>query len=77
MIFLQERPQFKFNSEQLKSWVTTVWDGMKPFMISNSKIKREMLMMLIEKMLVNLNNPVITTDLLMESMDTRMYKYLT
>lgn len=76
MILLQERPQFKYNSKQLKLWITTVWDGIKPFMISNAKIRREMLTLLIEKILVNLNNPVITADFLMDSMNTRMYQYL-
>lgn len=69
----KERPQFKFNSEQIKSWVTKVWDGMKPFMTSNIRIKREMLTLLIEKMLINLNNPVVIADFLMNSMDTRMF----
>jgi len=67
----KDRTPFKYNSEQIKSWVTTVWDNMKPFVLSNSRIKREMLTMLIEKMLVNLNNPLFTADFLMESMDTR------
>lgn len=73
MILLQDRPQFKYNSKQLKTWVTTVWDGMKPFMTSNAKIRREMLTLLIEQILVNLNNPVITADFLMDSMQTRTY----
>lgn len=72
MNLLKERPQFKYNSEQIKSWVTTVWDNMKPFMVSNAKIRREMLTLLIEKMLVNLNNPLVTADFLMDSMDSRM-----
>lgn len=67
-----DRPQFKYNLELIKSWVTTVWDGMKPFMISNAKVRRDMLTLLIEKMLGNLNNPLVTADFLMESMDTRM-----
>lgn len=61
--------------ELLKSWTTTVWDGMKPFMLSNAKIRREMLTLLIEKMLVYLNNPLVTADFLMDSMDTRMFEY--
>jgi len=70
---LKERPQFKYNSEQLKTWVTEIWDGMKPFMSSNIKIRREMLTLLIEKMLMHLNNPLVTADFLMDSLDTRMF----
>lgn len=70
----KERPQFKFNSEQIKSWVTKVWNDMKPFM-SNIKIQREMLTLLIEKMLINLNNPLVIADFLMNSMDTRMFNF--
>ncbi|XP_060840353.1 nucleolar complex protein 4 homolog B [Rhopalosiphum padi] len=65
-----KRPQFKYNFEQLKSWVTVVWDDMKPFMLSNIKIRREMLTLLIEKMLMHLNNPLVTADFLMDSLDT-------
>ncbi|XP_025407658.1 nucleolar complex protein 4 homolog B isoform X1 [Sipha flava] len=65
-----KRPKFKYNSEQIKTWVTTVWEGMKPFMLSNSKIRREMLTLLIEKMLMHLKNPLVTADFLMNSMDT-------
>jgi len=64
-----KRSQFKYNSEQMKSWVSAVWNGMKPFMLSNSRIRREMLTLLIEKILMNLNNPLLTADFLMESMD--------
>lgn len=71
-----ERPQFKYNSEQLKSWVTIVWDEMKPFMLSNIKIRREMLTLLIEKMQMNLNNPLVTADFLMDSLDTRMFSFI-
>lgn len=71
-----ERPQFKYNSEQLKSWVTVVWDGMKPFMLSNIKIRREMLTLLIEKMQIHLNNPLVTADFLMDSLDTRMFSFI-
>lgn len=71
-----ERPQFKYNSEQLKSWVTVVWDDMKPFMLSNIKIRREMLTLLIEKMQMHLNNPLVTADFLMDSLDTRMFSFL-
>jgi len=67
----KENSPFKYNSEQIKSWVSTVWDNMKPFVLSNYRIRREMLTLLIEKILVNLNNPLLTADLLMESMDTR------
>jgi len=70
---LIERPQFKYNLEQLKSWVTVVWDGMKPFMLSNIKIRREMLTLLIEKIQMNLINPLVTADFLMDSLDTRMF----
>jgi len=73
---LIERPQFKYNFEQLKSWVTVVWDDMKPFMLSNIKIRREMLTLLIEKMLMHLNNPLVTADFLMDSLDTRMFIFL-
>jgi len=73
---LKERPQFKYNSEQLKTWVTEIWDGMKPFMSSNIKIRREMLTLLIEKMLMHLNNPLVTADFLMDSLDTRMFIFL-
>lgn len=44
---------------------------MKPFMTSNLKIRREMLTLLIEKMLINLNNPLVIADFLMDSMNTR------
>lgn len=71
-----ERPQFKYNSEQLKSWVTVVWDDMKPFMLSNIKIRRDMLTLLIEKMQMHLNNPLVTADFLMDSLDTRMFSFL-
>lgn len=50
-----------------------VWEEMRPYMLSNNKIKRDMLTLLIEKMLVNLKNPVLTVDFLMSSMDTREY----
>lgn len=73
---MKERPQFKYNSEQLKTWVTEIWDGMKPFMSSNIKIRREMLTLLIEKMLMHLNNPLVTADFLMDSLDTRMFIFL-
>jgi len=73
---LLERPQFKYNSEQLKSWVTIVWDEMKPFMLSNIKIRREMLTLLIEKMQMNLINPLVTADFLMDSLDTRMFSFI-
>jgi len=76
LICLIERPQFKYNSEQLKSWVTVVWDDMKPFMLSNIKIRREMLTLLIEKMQMHLNNPLVTADFLMDSLDTRMFSFL-
>lgn len=68
------RPQFKYNLQQIKLWTTTVWDNIKPFMISNVKIRREMLMLLIEKMLVHLNNPLTTADFLMDSINTRKLK---
>lgn len=74
MTMFLERPQFKYNLEQIKIWVTTVWDAMKPFMLSNIKIRREMLTLLIEKMLMNLTNPLVNADFLMDSMDTRMFK---
>lgn len=74
MALFTERPQFKYNLEQIKFWVTTVWDDMKPFMLSNIRIRREMLTLLIEKMLMNLINPLVTADFLMNSMDTRMFK---
>lgn len=60
----------------MKTWVTTVWEGMKPFMLSNFKIRREMLTLLIEKMLMHLNNPLVTADFLMNSMDTRKFYFL-
>lgn len=74
MTLFIERPQFKFNLEQIKIWVTTVWNDMKPFMLSNIKIRREMLTLLIEKILMNLINPLVNADFLMDSMDTRMFK---
>lgn len=67
---MKGRPQFKYNLQQIKLWTTTVWDNIKPFMISNVKIRREMLMLLIEKMLVHLNNPLTTADFLMDSINT-------
>jgi len=46
---------------------------MKPFMMSNTKIRRDMLTLLIEKLLINLNNPVVTADFLMDSMNKEYY----
>lgn len=57
----------------MSQWVTTVWDGMKPFTVQNLKLRREMLTLLIEKMLVNLKNPLVTADFLMDSMDNCMF----
>lgn len=76
MNLFKERPKFKYNLEQIKLWVTTVWEGMKPFMVANAKIRREMLTLLIEKMLMHLNNPLVTADFLMNSMDTRKLSFL-
>jgi hypothetical protein len=45
-------------------------------MLSNSKIRREMLTLLIEKMLMHLKNPLVTADFLMNSMDTRKFYFL-
>lgn len=75
MILFTERPNFKYKPEHIKLWVTTVWDGMKPFTFSNLKLRREMLTLLIEKMIAHLNNPLLTSDFLMDSMDTRMFLF--
>ncbi|XP_050428281.1 nucleolar complex protein 4 homolog [Adelges cooleyi] len=64
------RSIFRYNVDDIKRWVTTVWDEMRPLTISSVKIKREMLTILIEKMLVNLSAPVLTVDFLMSAMDT-------